>query len=133
MALWRCRRCGTRFAVGLPYCPQCTSTDHEEDGAMAKTTVHGGPSNAAGVGESPAPAPAATEPETEQTADGAPQPTAEAEAGTLVEEYAASTVEELREVLRLRKLPTSGTKAELVARLEADDDADDAAAAEAGE
>jgi hypothetical protein len=49
--LWRCRRCGTRFAVGLPYCPQCTSTDHEEDGAMPKSTVYGGASNAAELPE----------------------------------------------------------------------------------
>jgi hypothetical protein len=46
MTLWRCRACGCSFAVGLPYCPQCTSTDHEEDdGTMPKITKHGGPSD----------------------------------------------------------------------------------------
>jgi hypothetical protein len=43
MALRLCRECTTRFAVGLPACPQCGSTDHEEDGAMPKITRHGGP------------------------------------------------------------------------------------------
>lgn len=55
MALWVCRSCGCKYAVGLSYCPQCTSTDYEEDG-MAKTTVHGGASNAAAeteAGEQP--------------------------------------------------------------------------------
>jgi hypothetical protein len=43
MALRRCRECTTTFAVGLPACPHCSSTDHEEDGAMPKITRHGGP------------------------------------------------------------------------------------------
>ncbi|MGW1616374.1 hypothetical protein ACWCQZ_44400 [Streptomyces sp. NPDC002285] len=43
MALRRCRECTTTFAVGLPACPHCASTDHEEDGAMPKITRHGGP------------------------------------------------------------------------------------------
>lgn len=43
MALRYCRECTTRFAVGLPACPHCQSTDHEEDGAMPKITRHGGP------------------------------------------------------------------------------------------
>jgi hypothetical protein len=43
MALRRCRECTTAFAVGLPACPHCRSTDHEEDGAMPKITRHGGP------------------------------------------------------------------------------------------
>lgn len=49
MALWRCQDCGTKFAVGLRMCPQCTSEnsveDSEED-TMPKTTVNNGPSDA---------------------------------------------------------------------------------------
>jgi hypothetical protein len=45
MALWRCRKCGCTFAVGLPYCPQCTGTDVEEDAPVAKISKHGGPSD----------------------------------------------------------------------------------------
>lgn len=38
--LWRCRRCGCSFAVGLPHCPQCTGTDVDKDegDAMPKIT-----------------------------------------------------------------------------------------------
>jgi hypothetical protein len=63
MVVWVCRKCGTKFAVGLPYCPQCTSTDAVEDGTpeseavMAKISVAGGPSDVT-----------ATEPETAETA-----------------------------------------------------------------
>lgn len=51
MALWTCAGCFTHYAVGLPACPQCASTDHHEEGTMPKITVHGGPSNAWLVGE----------------------------------------------------------------------------------
>lgn len=41
-----CNHCGTKFAVGLRMCPQCTAEDaHEEGAEMAKNTVHGGPSD----------------------------------------------------------------------------------------
>ena len=53
MTLWVCRKCGTKFAVGLRSCPACTGVDVYEDGDpieegidMPKTTVHGGASNA---------------------------------------------------------------------------------------
>jgi hypothetical protein len=116
--LWRCRRCGTRFAVGLPYCPQCTSTDHEEDGAMPKNTVHGGTSNA----DLP--------PATPETAEApavvpAPAPVAVGEAG--LDELTAT---ELRERLRARGLPISGNKDELRDRLAEAELADDLEEAE---
>ncbi|MEV6287404.1 SAP domain-containing protein [Kribbella sp. NPDC051770] len=41
------------------------------------------------------------------------------------DDYNDWKVETLRQELRERELPTSGTKPELVARLEADDDSDD--------
>jgi hypothetical protein len=42
-----CRRCGTKFSVGAPYCPQCTATDAYPEGEddMAKITRHGGVSD----------------------------------------------------------------------------------------
>jgi len=106
--LWTCRRCTTRFAVGLPYCPQCTSTDIEKEDGVPKTTVHGGPSNAAEVGEPPASASAATE------AQAASEPTAGSQPAGSLDEL---TVAELRERLRALDLPTSGTKDELRDRL----------------
>lgn len=44
MALWRCLNCGSKFAVGLRRCPQCTSTRCVEDSEeldMPKTTATG--------------------------------------------------------------------------------------------
>ena len=32
MALWRCVRCDTAFAVGLATCPNCGGKRHYEDG-----------------------------------------------------------------------------------------------------
>jgi hypothetical protein len=37
--------CGTKYAVGLPRCPQCLNTESREDGElMPKITRHGGAS-----------------------------------------------------------------------------------------
>jgi len=94
--------------VGLPYCPQCTSTDIEKEDGVPKTTVHGGPSNATGAGEPPAPAPVATE------AQAASEPAAGSQPAGSFDEL---TVAELRERLRALDLPTSGTKDELRDRL----------------
>jgi hypothetical protein len=54
VALWQCAECTTKYAVGLPKCPQCESvvrvnenTQPDEESEMAKVTVHGGASNAA--------------------------------------------------------------------------------------
>jgi hypothetical protein len=43
MALWACQACGTAYAVGVPACPQCGSSEYLEDG-VAKITTGGGPS-----------------------------------------------------------------------------------------
>lgn len=45
MALWVCLGCTTKYAVGLSRCPRCHGTDFEEEGAMPKITVAGGPSH----------------------------------------------------------------------------------------
>jgi SAP domain. len=94
MALWVCNRCTTKYAVGLGYCPQCTSTDYREDGDVPKNTVHGGASNAD-----------AESVETEAR----------------VEANKELTIVELRDELRERGLKVSGSKDELAARLAADD------------
>jgi hypothetical protein len=78
---------------------------------MAKTTRHGGASNAL-----------VTYPQSVVSGQDSPVP----EPDAAESEYAEFTVEELRAELRGRELPTSGAKAELVARLEADDAAADA-------
>jgi hypothetical protein len=95
--LWTCRRCSTRFAVGLPFCPQCTSTDIEKEDGVPKITTHGGPSNQ----DEPVPA------------EPAPPAAAEAPADGLD----ALTVVELRERLRDLDQPTTGNKLELLERL----------------
>jgi hypothetical protein len=43
MTLWRCDDCSTRYSVGAPRCPQCSGTDHTEDGEMPK--IHKGRPN----------------------------------------------------------------------------------------
>lgn len=39
MALWRCVACGTKFAVGLRMCPQCTSENAVEDSEDARAQL----------------------------------------------------------------------------------------------
>ncbi len=125
--LWRCRRCGTSFAVGLPYCPQCTSTDYEEDDGMPKNTVHGGASNADLPAE---PERAAVD---SDRADQGAVAAQDLDAGERDDApgYQAGTADDLRDMIRRRnegrspadRLPVSGTKPELIERLEADDQA----------
>lgn len=51
MALWECKNCTTRYAVGLIKCPHCGSTDHHEDGEQMspKISRNAGPSYAGAV------------------------------------------------------------------------------------
>lgn len=114
--LWVCNRCGCKYAVGLPYCPQCTSTDHRPEGEQMPKISATGPSNA--DLNPPAPEPAAAEPEP-------------AEAEAAANGYEGWTVEMLRDELRGRSLAVSGAKAELVERLRTDDQAHDDAPADA--
>lgn len=99
MALRRCLKCGTEFAVGLGWCPQCTSTHSEEVSDVPKITVHGGATNAAETDE------------------------ATAVASTVEERapYAEWTKDGLQQELRERGLTVSGSKDALVARLEESD------------
>lgn len=124
--LWVCNRCTTKYAVGLPYCPQCTSTDKREDGAVAKTTQHGGASytDAERPDELAPSAPASASdlnPADEVGQDSTSTPD--------TEHYQDLTVVELRQLIRIRnsdrdedaQLALSGSKQELVERLVADD------------
>jgi hypothetical protein len=73
MALNTCTSCTTKFAVGLPRCPHCRSTEYVEDGdPMAKITRNGGVTDdaapaveedAAAAESDPAAAAAADQPE----------------------------------------------------------------------
>jgi RNA polymerase subunit RPABC4/transcription elongation factor Spt4 len=136
MALNVCQDCTTRFAVGLRKCPQCGSTDFQEDGAMSpKITNHGGASIAGtevtggqwGDDTEPDEAPAAVVEEPEDSA-GPEQAEAEGEEPSPEEPelapepgYEEWTVEQLKEQLSERGLPKSGKRDDLVARLVEDD------------
>jgi hypothetical protein len=135
VTLFVCNRCTTKYAQGLPYCPNCTSTSYREDGDVATITKANGAtytdrevedgSSAAPELALSAPGPAQDlSPADEAGQDTAPGP--DTDSG-----YAALTVVELRQLLRDRnteraeddQLPLSGSKAELVERLQDDDEA----------
>lgn len=108
-----CLDCTTAYAVGVLLCPHCRSERSIEQGSdpyrgentMAKITLHGGPSDKTlAPVEAPAaePAPAQAQPEL-------PEPAAET---------GQMTVAQLREECKRRGLPASGTKAELLERLD---------------
>lgn len=152
MAVWRCKKCGCLFAVGLPYCPQCTSTsvEMEDEDMSPKTTKHGGSSNVEGdAGWDGNSSPESTEPQqtTEprsEAGDQPPAPTMEplsspdqtesssapSTDGETADPYDGWLKEDLVDELADRNLPVSGTKAELLARLQKNDAA---AADETGE
>lgn len=139
MSLWLCDACTTSYAVGLAACPHCGSTEHHEEGEieMPKITRLGGATNAADrplhlVGERgpevvALPAGAVVE----LVGDGTGQalPVADPDGTTVLHwhpDYEQMDVKTLRGYLADRGLPTTGRKAELVARLRASDAADDA-------
>lgn len=109
MSLNVCAHCTTRFAIGLPHCPQCGNADYYEEGSMAKITRHGGPTTVQDITAS----------------------VAEPEAGLAVEielpvpasPYEGLLRSDLQQLLRDRGLPTVGNKDDLIARLVASDTA----------
>jgi hypothetical protein len=121
MALRRCRECTTTFAVGLPACPHCQSTDHEEDGAMPKITRHGGPT-IAGASVVAGGWSDEGDPDVWPEPENADEEQAEVPEVPAALDYEAMTVEELKEQLAERGLPKSGKRDDLVQRL-LDDDA----------
>lgn len=129
MSTWECRGCTAAYAPGAPRCPHCGATDpikEDEQRAreqeMAKITVHGGPSDEnAEPGQPGYVEPAATEETTEELATG--DATEESTEAPEPVDYHDFNVTDLRAELAERGLPVSGTKDELVARLEEDDKA----------
>jgi hypothetical protein len=146
MALWVCNRCGCKFAVGLSMCPQCTGTSvHEDTGEdMAKSTVHGGTSDKRteddGWDGSNSPASTATpptstptnEPGDQSTAPTTEPPSSKDQTGDSsapstdgespeVAPYSEWLNEDLSAECETRGLAKTGTKAEMVERLEAYD------------
>ena len=121
MALNVCAHCTAKFAIGVPHCPQCGNADYYEEGSMAKISRHGGATHVgtvvAAVVAAAAEAAAAevedreagTEPEDEPTEPDGP--------------YGFMLRAQLQKECTDRGLPTSGSKAELVARLAAADEA----------
>lgn len=102
-----CARCLHEMAVTN------TATSDEEGVNVAKTTVHGGPSNA-------------DDPDQVSVPDGGEYPSDEETGETVGEEvepvdYNTWTVGDLRTELGRRGLSTTGVKAELVDRLTEDD------------
>ena len=107
MSINVCAHCTTRFSVGVPHCPQCGNADYYPEGSdMAKITRHGGPSDAN--------APVDAEPSDVEVLEDL----LEAEP---VGEYETWLRTDLQDECGRRGLPTSGNKADLVARLEAND------------
>lgn len=138
MSLNACTSCTAKFAVGLPKCPQCGSTEYVEDGdLMAKITRYGGASDdtlpAPEPEDVPAHSPAAEdeetphvdpepEPEPEETPEEtSPEDPAEEPEAVPGPDYETETVEQLRERLSARGLAKSGKRDELVQRLTDDD------------
>lgn len=150
MALLVCEECTAKYSVGAPACPQCGSLEHHEEGSvMPKITVHGGPSNASDpasgpvtVGKrklEPVSLPEGAVVVSVDGVDQGPGEVVEFEGDVsfkplpeVVEDdttehvsepdYEAWTKTQLQEALAERGLPTSGAKAELVARLRTHDE-----------
>jgi hypothetical protein len=104
-----CAHCTTKFAAGLPHCPQCGNADYYEEGSMAKITRHGGPST---VQDIAAGAPVVVEAEVVE-AEPVDQPE--------LSEYASWLRTDLQLECERRGLTKSGNKDELVDRLVEDD------------
>lgn len=148
MALWECKACGCRFAVGLRMCPQCTSESvreytggtevspkiSKEQGASYEGGEQGWDGDSSSTStETPATVTPLSErsdsslvqtteslSSTDQTESGTARSTdgeTEGDAAT-AGKYDDLLKDDLVEEARKRELATTGTKAELVARLE---------------
>lgn len=87
MALQVCQQCTAAYAVGLPCCPQCGSTDHQED-SMPKISSNGTVSFEPGSGQ-----PSAATAEAEDTAAGGTAESAAAQPATEPAPEAAAAAE----------------------------------------
>lgn len=146
MTLWQCLDCGTKFAVGLRLCPQCTSetcTEYrEEETVSPKISKANGATHAGGdAGWDGSSSPTSTEKEPttgddSSPSDRKPAPTAESPsssdpasdssasstAGTSADQVEPTGYDDwlkpaLIEELGKRELSKAGTKAEMIRRL----------------
>lgn len=142
--LWICLQCTTAYSVGAQGCPHCGSSEYAEEGTeMAKITRHGGPTHKAGqLPDLPTAEEAAvtftTGPATVELvlpeAVGDEERESPGTGVVMVEDegpddapdgpYAVMLRGDLQTLCAGRGLPTSGTKAELIARLTASDEAE---------
>lgn len=126
MSLNVCAHCTTKFAIGLPHCPQCGNADYYEEGSMAKITRHGGPSYVAAAEDIAqalvevvaVPAPDVAPPADVEVVD--EEPAVEVAPPSKYEPW---LLVELRDECVRRGLPKTGNKDELAARLTASDTA----------
>ena len=145
MASWACSKCRTVYAVGIPACPQCGSTDYtDEGGIVAKASAEGGATSYVAEGDAVpadvpegvrlvgpgAPAEAGDIPAegTGQAPQGTPEPEAAPDEPGQREtepdgdedgppDYMAYRVTDLRDLCRDRGLPVTGAKPDLAAAL----------------
>jgi hypothetical protein len=102
-----CTNCQTRFALGLLACPRCRTVSPQyaanvkKEEVMPHTTVGGGPSNAGA------------------------QPGEVGFIGRAEHKGASKPLAHLREAAKNRGLPTAGNKADLAARLDEHEAAQD--------
>src|SRR5712664_2809512 len=55
MSSWTCSRCRTVYAVGIPACPHCQSSEYSEGAIVAKASAEGGATHYVAEGD-PVPA-----------------------------------------------------------------------------
>lgn len=120
MSLSVCAHCTTKFAAGVPHCPQCGNADYYEEGSMAKITRHGGPSTVQDIAADIAQAFPQTVDEAVATIGEALHVSVPADQPEL-SEYASWLRTDLQVECERRGLTKSGNKDELVDRLVEDD------------
>jgi hypothetical protein len=120
MSLNVCAHCTTKFAVGLPHCPQCGNADYYEEGSMAKITRHGGATTVQDIRAEPA-------------AEVVEESVEVVEEQPVLSGYATWLRTDLQDECEARGLAKSGNKDDLIARLDEDDVAKSQAPVEAGE
>jgi predicted nucleic acid-binding Zn-ribbon protein len=123
-----CTNCQTRFALGLLACPRCRTVSPQyaanvkKEEVMPHTTVGGGPSNA---GAQPGEVGYVGRAE-HKAAEVVKEAVAEAKAEVhAAEDWASKPLAHLREAAKNRGLPTAGNKADLAARLDEHEAAQD--------
>lgn len=137
MSSWRCLGCRTVYAVGIPACPHCGSSNYDEGDDVAKASAEGGATHYVAEGQPVpddlpdgvrlvGPGAAAAAAEAEAVPDPLPDSTPPASSAASSDpgddedgppDYAAYRVVDLRDLSRDRGLPVAGSKADLVYQL----------------